>query len=255
MGGAHPHSSASAFLARLASLLHRFRPDNTEANEPSQSPTLLGLHPRVLFARLSSLIHRSPAENDALNELQQPSTPLRLHLHVIFAHLSSLLPRSQLDTEDTEPHTVTPSRSRPNALMGLLSSRFRSQHHTNQEIELSRLASPVTTTNTFKTHLRHIFARPPHHATPLVVDVSFAKGKEVRPVDLTIPLSWISHSDIQRHIAAGAPGKDPNIISDEEYENLNTDTQQDPNTRPQQQAVAVHVDPGEHGGGKSCICC
>jgi hypothetical protein len=141
MGGAHPHSSASVLLARLASLLNRFRPHDAEANEPSQSPTLLGLHPRVLFARLSSLIHRSPAENDAPNELQQLSTPLRSRLHAILVSLSSLFPRSQLDTEDTEPHTVTPSRSRPNVLMGLLSSRFRSQHHTDQETELSRLAT------------------------------------------------------------------------------------------------------------------
>ncbi|KAG2738118.1 hypothetical protein P692DRAFT_20759614 [Suillus brevipes Sb2] len=59
----------------------------------------------------------------------------------------------------------------------------------------------------------------------------------------------------RRNVAAGAPGKDPNIVSDEDYENLNTNTQQDPNTQPQQQVVAVHVDPGEHGGGKSCICC
>ncbi|KIK35888.1 hypothetical protein CY34DRAFT_553156 [Suillus luteus UH-Slu-Lm8-n1] len=96
--------------------------------------------------------------------------------------------------------------------------------------------SPITTTNTFKTYLRHTFARPPHHATPPVVDVPFAQGKE-------------------RNAAAGAPGKDPNIISDEEYEYLNANTQQDPNTHQQQQASALHVDPGEHGGGKSCICC
>ncbi|KAG1735658.1 hypothetical protein EDD22DRAFT_352099 [Suillus occidentalis] len=140
MGGAHPHSSASGLLACLASLLHRFRPDNAEVNEPSQSPTLSGLHPRVLFARLSSLIHHSPAENYAPNELQQPSTPLRSHLHVILAHLSSFSPRSQLDTENTEPQTVTPSHSRANALMGLLSSRFRSQHHNNQDSEVLQLA-------------------------------------------------------------------------------------------------------------------
>ncbi|KAG1773763.1 hypothetical protein EDD22DRAFT_965056 [Suillus occidentalis] len=139
-GGAHPHSSASAFLARLASLLHRFRPHDAEANEPSQSPTLLGMHPRVLFTRLSSLIRRSPVDHDAPNELQQPSAPLRLHLHVILARLSSFPPRSQLHTEDTEPHTVTPSRSHPNALMNLLSSRFHSQHRTNEEIELSQHA-------------------------------------------------------------------------------------------------------------------
>ncbi|KAG2758289.1 hypothetical protein P692DRAFT_201799301, partial [Suillus brevipes Sb2] len=140
-GAAHPHSSASALFARLASLLHRFRSDNADANEPSQPPTLLGLHLRVLFARLSSLIHRSPAENDAPNELQQPSTPSRLDLHAIFTRLSSLFLHSQLNTEETESHTVTPSLSRPDAVMTLLSSLFRSQHHTNEEIELSQRAT------------------------------------------------------------------------------------------------------------------
>jgi hypothetical protein len=55
--------------------------------------------------------------------------------------LSSLFSRSELDPEDTEHHTVTPSRSRPNAFMDLLSSRFRSQPHANEEIELSRYAT------------------------------------------------------------------------------------------------------------------
>ncbi|KAG2758227.1 hypothetical protein P692DRAFT_201015139 [Suillus brevipes Sb2] len=128
-GSAHPHSSTSALLARLASLLHRFRPDNAEANEPSQPLTLSGLHLRVFFARLLSVIHRSPAENDAPNELQQPSTPSRLHLHALLARISSLFPRSQLSAEETESHTATPSRSRPDAVMSLLSSLFRSQHH------------------------------------------------------------------------------------------------------------------------------
>ncbi|KAG2758257.1 hypothetical protein P692DRAFT_20710945, partial [Suillus brevipes Sb2] len=104
-GGAHPHSSTSTLLARLASLLHRFRPDNAEANEPSQPLTLSGLH------------------------LRQPSTPSRLHLHALLARISSLFPRSSLSAEETEPHTVTPSRSRSDAAMSLLSSLFRSQHH------------------------------------------------------------------------------------------------------------------------------
>ncbi|KAG2758251.1 hypothetical protein P692DRAFT_201799283 [Suillus brevipes Sb2] len=140
-GGAYPHSSASAPLTRLASLLHRFRPDNAEAIELSQPPTLSGLHPRALSARLSSLIHRSTPENDAPNELQQPSTPSRLDLHAILTSLSSLLPRFQLNTEETESHTVTPSRSRPYVVMDLLSSLFRFQHHTNEEIELSQYAT------------------------------------------------------------------------------------------------------------------
>jgi hypothetical protein len=141
-GGAHPHSSASAFLARLASLLHRFRPDNVDANEPSQPLTLSGLHLRVLFARLSSLIHRSPPQNDAPNELQQPSTSSRLDLHTLLARLSSLLTRSRLNTdEETEPQPTSPSGSRPDALINLLSSLFRSQPHTSEETELSQRVS------------------------------------------------------------------------------------------------------------------
>jgi hypothetical protein len=134
--GAFPHSSASALLARLASLLHHFRPDSADANEPLQPRTLSGLHLRELFARLSPLIRRSLPEYDAPKKLQQPSTSSRLH--VILARLSSLSPRSQLHTEDTKPHTVTPSRLRPNALKDILSSRFRSHHHTNQDIQLSQ---------------------------------------------------------------------------------------------------------------------
>ncbi|KAG1764101.1 hypothetical protein EDD22DRAFT_951853 [Suillus occidentalis] len=124
-GGAHPHFSASALFVRLASLLRSFRPDNADANELSQTPMLSGLYPRVLFTRLSSLIHRSPPQNDASNELQQPSTPSRIHLHALLARISSLSPHSQLNTEETELRTVTPSRSRPD---------------TNEEIELSQCA-------------------------------------------------------------------------------------------------------------------
>ncbi|KIK38071.1 hypothetical protein CY34DRAFT_15285 [Suillus luteus UH-Slu-Lm8-n1] len=57
---------------------------------------------------------------------------------------------------------------------------------------------------------------------------------------------------IPRNAAADAPGKDSDIIPDEDHEHLDT-TQQGSNT--QQQAVAVHVDAGRYGGGKSCICC
>ncbi|KIK33327.1 hypothetical protein CY34DRAFT_715811 [Suillus luteus UH-Slu-Lm8-n1] len=108
IGGAHPHSSASALIARLASLLHRFRPDHGNANELSQPPALSGSHPRSLFSRLSSLIYRSPRENHAPNELQQPSAPSRIDLHA------------------------------PLAIIRRLSSIFRSQPHTNEDIELSQ---------------------------------------------------------------------------------------------------------------------
>ncbi|KAG1762753.1 hypothetical protein EDD22DRAFT_541835 [Suillus occidentalis] len=131
-GGAHP------LFVRLASLFRSFRPDNAGANELSQIPTPSGLCPHVLFARLSSLIHRFPPDNDAPNELQQPSTPSRLNIHATLAHRSSILPRSLPNTEDTESHIVTPSRSRPDAVMDLPSSLFHSQHRTN---ELSQRAT------------------------------------------------------------------------------------------------------------------
>ncbi|KAG2145853.1 hypothetical protein DEU56DRAFT_184534 [Suillus clintonianus] len=135
--GAHPHSSASALLSRLCSLLHRFRHENAEATELSQTPTPSRFHPRMLLGRLSSLVHRSPLEDDAANDLQQPFTPSRLDPYVLLARLSSLLPRFRLNTdEETEPHPTTHSGSRPDALIGRLSSPFRSQPHTSQEIEL-----------------------------------------------------------------------------------------------------------------------
>ncbi|KAG1832289.1 hypothetical protein DFJ58DRAFT_870734 [Suillus subalutaceus] len=97
----------------------------------------LGLHPRVLLGHLSLLFQRSPPENDGADEPQQPSTPSSLDLHALFARLSSLLPQSRLSTdEETEPHPTTPLGSCPVALMDLLSSLFRSQPHTMEEIEL-----------------------------------------------------------------------------------------------------------------------
>ncbi|KAG1822482.1 uncharacterized protein BJ212DRAFT_805536 [Suillus subaureus] len=138
-GGAHPHSSANALLTRLASLFHRFQPDNAETNELPQPPTLSRLHPCVLFAHLSSLIHGSPPENDATNE---PTTPSRLDLHTLLARLSSLLPQSRPNSnEETESHPTTSLGSRPDALIDILSSLFRSQPHINEEIELLQRAS------------------------------------------------------------------------------------------------------------------
>jgi len=59
--------------------------------------------------------------------------------------------------------------------------------------------------------------------------------------------------NLQRNAAADAPGNDPDIVP---YEDQDQDTTQpDPDTQQQQQAVAVHIDAGEHGGGKSCVCC
>ncbi|KAG2345516.1 WD40 repeat-like protein [Suillus weaverae] len=182
-GDAHPHSSASALLARLASRIHRFRPNNHDANEPPQPPTLSGLHPYVLFARLSSFVHRSLPENDAPNELQQPSTLSRLDLHALLARLSPLLPRSRRNTDDEiDPHPTTPSDSRPDALRDLLSSLFRSQPHTNEEIELSQRAMR-------------------HH----VVEVAPMRDKEVIWV-AERPQPHLSH---HQSAGAGTPGARP----------------------------------------------
>ncbi|KAG2134537.1 WD40-repeat-containing domain protein [Suillus clintonianus] len=141
-GGAHPHSYASALLARLSSLLYRFRHDNDEATEFPQPPTPSRLHLHVLLARLSSLIHRSPPEineNDAAGELQPPSTPSRLDPHALLARLSSLLPRSRLNTEEeTEPHPTTHSGSRSSTLIDRLSSLF----HTGEATEPQQPPTP-----------------------------------------------------------------------------------------------------------------
>jgi hypothetical protein len=108
---------------------------------------------------------------------------------------------------------------------------------------------PVAVTTTIKTHLRHLFSRSPHHATPPVVEVPFAQGRQVRSVIFYKCFLGISHLNLQRNAAAGAPGSEHSLIRDEDA------LSPDPNTQQQQQAVAVHIDPGEHGGGKSCVCC
>ncbi|KAG1799294.1 WD40-repeat-containing domain protein [Suillus plorans] len=137
MDGLRPHSSANAFLARLLSLLRRFRPDNDRTTELPQPSRPLAVHLRTLLARLSSLIHRFSPESDAPNELQQPSTSSRLDPHVLLARLSSLFPRSRLNTdEEAEHHPTLPTSSHPDGrLIGWLSSFFRSQPHTNEEAE------------------------------------------------------------------------------------------------------------------------
>ncbi|KAG2744028.1 WD40 repeat-like protein, partial [Suillus brevipes Sb2] len=138
IGGAHPHSSVNALLARLSSLLRRFRHDNGESTELPQPSRPLAFHIHALLARLSLLIHLSPPENDA-PDLQQPSTPSQVDPRVLLARLSSFLHRSRPNTdEDAESHSTTPLNSRPDALITRLSSLFRSQPHTNEEIELAQ---------------------------------------------------------------------------------------------------------------------
>ncbi|KAG1896599.1 uncharacterized protein F5891DRAFT_589210 [Suillus fuscotomentosus] len=59
----------------------------------------------------------------------------------------------------------------------------------------------------------------------------------------------------ERNIAANAPGPDPDIVPDEYFDTIEPDPDTQQQQQPHQQAVAVHTDPGEHGGRKSCVCC
>jgi hypothetical protein len=192
MGDVQPHSSPNAFFARFSSLARRFRPDNGEVTELPQPspPSRLDLHALIarltpfthrfppendapdelqqpstpsrldlhsLIARLTSFTHRSPPENDAPDELQQSSMPSRLDPHVLLARLSSLFPRSRLSTDEgAEPHPTTPLSSPSDALINRLSSLFRSQPHTNEDIELPQCPS-----------------------RPLVVNVAAVRDREV----------------------------------------------------------------------------
>ncbi|KAG2345924.1 WD40 repeat-like protein [Suillus weaverae] len=90
---------------------------------------------------------------------------------------------------------------------------------------------PATVPTTITAWLGNLFTRPHHHAAPPIVDVPFAQGKERNAID-------------------GPKDVDDGLIRDEDYHGPPTP---DPNL--QQQAVAVQVDPGEHGGGRSCCCC
>ncbi|KAG1837573.1 quinon protein alcohol dehydrogenase-like superfamily [Suillus subalutaceus] len=189
MGGAHPHSSVNALLARLSSLLHRFRPDSGETTELPQPSKLSGFHPHALLARLSSFIHRSPPENDAPDELQQPSMPSRLDPHVLLAHLSSLLSRSRHGTdEEAEPQPITPSSSHPDALISWLSSVFRSQPHTNEEIELTQ--------RTMHPHVVKVPAMRDREAclSPVLFVSESTNRTRTQPTGTTIPSTRPAHS-------------------------------------------------------------
>ncbi|KIK31952.1 hypothetical protein CY34DRAFT_19412 [Suillus luteus UH-Slu-Lm8-n1] len=116
------------------------------------------------------------------------------------------------------------SRLRPQSRIGRL-KRFRlamTRSEKNPPPAPPITAPPVTTT-ALKTHLRHLFTWLPHHTTPPAVDVHFAQG--------------LQH--------------DAELIPDEDYHAF---LSPDPNMQQQHQAVAVQVDYGEHGGGRSCCC-
>jgi hypothetical protein len=106
---------------------------------------------------LSSFIHSSPSENDALDRLQQHTTSSRVDPRVLLARLSSFLHRCRLNTdEEAKSHPKTPSSSRSDEFITRLSSLFRSQPPTSEEIKLMQ--------------------RPSH---PLVVEVAAVRDKQV----------------------------------------------------------------------------
>lgn len=95
-------------------------------------------HLHVLSARLSSLIPRSSPGNEALNELQQPSTPSWFDLRALLDRLPSLSLHSRLNTDgETDLHLTMPAASRTDAIIGILSSLFRSQPHTRRNRTLA----------------------------------------------------------------------------------------------------------------------
>ncbi|KAG1876506.1 hypothetical protein DFJ58DRAFT_178492 [Suillus subalutaceus] len=156
--------------------------------------------------------------------------------------LGAEIPGQEQDGYDTEPnffhgmrqHSQI-SRPRPEQRHGRLKRLRLAMMRTPRSAPPSAPVPlpPVAAATTLRTHLRHLFTRPPHHATPPVANVPFAQG-------------------LQRYAAAGAPGSDHSFIRDEDYHGPPTP---DPNLQQQQQPVAVQVDPGEHGGGRSCCCC
>ncbi|KAG2121698.1 hypothetical protein BD769DRAFT_991283 [Suillus cothurnatus] len=102
--------------------------------------------------------------------------------------------RQEQDGHDTEPNFFQGihqhsqiSQPRPQQRHGRLKRLGLAMTRIPHSPVPSDISPPVAATTTFRTHLRDLFTRPPHHAMPLVVDVSFAKGKE-------------------RNIAADAPG-------------------------------------------------
>jgi hypothetical protein len=86
-------------------------------------------HPVPSESRLHALLNRlrSPPNigTDEISEL--PQSPMLSRPQVLLGHLSSLFPRPQLYTDDAiGPHrSQTPLESRPGALIGRLSSLFR----------------------------------------------------------------------------------------------------------------------------------
>ncbi|KAG1829701.1 hypothetical protein EV424DRAFT_413880 [Suillus variegatus] len=133
----------SALLGRFPYPLHRSEPN--QATEAQQPPVPSESRSRVLFDRLSSFL-RSPPNTDEISEPPQPPMVSRLSPRVLLGDLSELFSRPRIHVnEATEPRrSQTPRRSRSDALIGPLSSLFRSPHNADEAIELQCCPGPTT---------------------------------------------------------------------------------------------------------------
>ncbi|KAG1829702.1 hypothetical protein EV424DRAFT_1586598 [Suillus variegatus] len=132
----------SALLGRFPYLLRRSEPN--QATETQQPPVPSESRSRVLFDRLSSLL-RSLLNTDEISELSQPPILSRLSPQVLLGDLSQLFshPRIYIN-EITEPQrSKTHQRSRSDALLGPLSSLFRSPPNADEAIELQCCPGPT----------------------------------------------------------------------------------------------------------------
>ncbi|KAG0709136.1 hypothetical protein DFH29DRAFT_215757 [Suillus ampliporus] len=110
--------------------------------------------------------------------------------------------------------------------------------------------SSATAPPTFQARIRHLLTSRPKNATPHIVDVPYAQGREVRSVEVYHCVSDVSYIHLQRNAAAGAPGNDEDLVPIEYFDD---DPPQNPDS--QQQSTAVQTNAGEHGGGRLCCCC
>jgi hypothetical protein len=121
--------------------------------------------PQVLLSHLSLLLPRPQLYNDEATEPQRSQTPSESHPGALIGHLSSLFRSASNADEATEPQrSQTPSESRPGALIGRLSSLSRSAPNVDEAIELQHCLEPATFS----------------HRSSHVVNVSAMRDREVR---------------------------------------------------------------------------
>ncbi|KIK35348.1 hypothetical protein CY34DRAFT_812244 [Suillus luteus UH-Slu-Lm8-n1] len=148
-----PSSAMPSARAKFSGLLGRF-PSLLRHSRPKQRVETQH-HPVPSEPRLHALLNhlRSPRNNgtDEISELPQPPMLSRFRPQVLLGHMSSLLPRPQLYTNEAigPQRSQTPSprtflESPPGALIGRLSSLFRSPPNANEAIKLQTCPGQAT---------------------------------------------------------------------------------------------------------------